>query len=89
MTIQLKPEIERIVQQDVAAGVSGSVEEYIEQAILVHHQEQLDLAARREEISALIEEGWQSAQRGELYSEEEVRAYLEERKKEWLSKRSA
>jgi predicted transcriptional regulator len=89
MTIQLKPEIERIVEQDVAAGVSSSVEAYIEQAILVHHQEQLDLVARREEINALIQEGVESAARGELYTEEEVLAYLEERKKEWRSKRSA
>ena len=88
MTIQLKPEIEQLIQQNLATGAYASIEEFVERAVLLLHQDELDLFARREEISAKIEEGWAAAKRGELMSEAEVMVELEKRKQAWRAARS-
>ena len=68
------------MKQDVRAGVYGSVEEYVETAVMLLHSQEGWLAAHREEIAAQIEEGWQAAKRGEVINAEQLRTELHRRK---------
>lgn len=88
MTIQLKPEIEQLIQQDLATGAYASIEDFVEQAVLQLHEQEIDLLARKEEISTMIDEGWAEAERGELMDADEVWAELEVKKKVWRESRS-
>ena len=83
MTIHLKPELERLIQQDVARGPYGNVDEFVERAVQMLHEQEEWLSAYRAEISAKIEEGYASAQRGELIDDDQVRAQMEEKKRIW------
>jgi putative addiction module CopG family antidote len=87
MNVRLKPETEKLIQQDLQSGIFQSVDEYVEHAVSLLHQREAWLAENRAEISAKIEEGYAEAQRGELLSEHEVRSGMEEHKKSWLEKR--
>jgi putative addiction module CopG family antidote len=83
MNIHLRPELEHLIQEDVERGTYQNVDEFVECAVqMLHEQEEL-LSANRTEISAKIEEGYASAQRGELIDDGEVRAQMEERKRIW------
>jgi antitoxin ParD1/3/4 len=85
MNVRLKPETEKLIQQDLQSGVFQSVDEYVEHAVSMLHAREQWLAENRAEISAKIEEGYAAAQRGELSDEADVRARLEERKRAWLA----
>jgi putative addiction module CopG family antidote len=87
MNVRLKPETEKLIQQDLQSGIFHSVDEYVEHAVSLLHQREVWLAENRAETSAKIEEGYAEAQRGELLSEHEVRSSMEEHKKSWLEKR--
>jgi antitoxin ParD1/3/4 len=89
MTIQLKPEIEKLIQQDLATGAYASIEDFVEEAVLQLHEQGLDLLARKEEINAKIEEGLASIKDGKLIDAEDAWAELEKRKQAWRSSRSA
>jgi Arc/MetJ-type ribon-helix-helix transcriptional regulator len=89
MAIQLKPELEALIRQDVLRGPYQSVDEFVERAVSQLHEQETWLAAHRDEIRCDIEEGWQAAERNELSSEQEVQARMEARKKEWLEQRFA
>jgi putative addiction module CopG family antidote len=83
MTIHLKPELEALIQQDVERGPYQSVDEFVQQAVqMLHEQEQL-LADNRAEIAAKIEAGYASAERGDLLDAEQVRASMNEHKQAW------
>ncbi len=86
MAIQLKPELEEIVREDVQRGPYTSVDEYLERAVTMLHEQESWMAAHREEIAAQIEEGWASAQRGELLSPEQVREEMQTMKQAWIEK---
>lgn len=89
MTIQLKPELEALIRQDVLRGSYQSIDEFVERAVSQLHAQEEWLAAHRDEIRSKIEEGWQSAERGELSSEQDVQARMTARKKKWFEQRSA
>jgi putative addiction module CopG family antidote len=89
MTIQLKPELEALIRQNVLRGSYQSIDEFVERAVSQLHAQEEWLAAHRDEIRSKIEEGWQSAERGELSSEQDVQAHMTARKKKWLEQRSA
>jgi putative addiction module CopG family antidote len=89
MTIQLKPEIEELIRQDVERGPYRSVEEFLEQAVTRLHEQEAYLQEHADEISAQIEEGWQAAERGEFTSAEELRSELELRRRARSHPRSA
>ena len=76
MEIRLRPELEAQVLQDVERGAYETVNEYIEHAVSILHEQEAWLAANRSEIGAKIEEGYSAAQRGELLDAEEVRSGL-------------
>ena len=85
MPIHLKPEVEAIIAVDVARGSYHSADEYVERAIEMLHGQEEWFALNQADIAAKIEEGYASAQRGELLTEEEVRAHLERRKSHWIA----
>jgi antitoxin ParD1/3/4 len=85
MKIELKPELEALIKQDVERGLYKSVDEFVEQAVSLLHEQEAWLAEQGSEIRAKIEEGYAAAQRGELVESGEVRSRLEEKKRAWLS----
>jgi len=85
MKIELKPELEALIKQDVERGAYKSVDEFVEQAVSLLHEQEAWLAEQSGEIRAKIEEGYAAAQRGELADSAEVRSRLEEKKRVWLA----
>ena len=83
MTIHLKPELEALIQQNVERGPYQSVDEFVQQAVQMLHEQEQWLAENRAEIGAKIEAGYASAERGDLLNAEQVRARLNERKQAW------
>ena len=84
MDIQLRPELEDWVKQDVERGPYQSVDEYVEHAVSLLHEQETWLAEHREEIRLKIAEGSVSAKRGELMDTDQVRSNLEQRKQAWF-----
>ena len=85
MNIRLRPEIEKLIEEDVQRGPYQSVDEFVEHAVSLLHEQEAWLATHRTEIAAKIEEGFAAAQRGELFDPEQVRLRLEDRKRAWLA----
>ena len=85
MKIELKPELEALIKQDVERGPYKSVDEFVEQAVSLLHEQEAWLAEQGSEIRAKIEEGYAAAQRGELIDSGEARSRLEAKKRTWLS----
>jgi antitoxin ParD1/3/4 len=85
MTIRLKPEIERLIRQDVERGPYETADEFVERAVQMLHEQEEWLSANRADIGAKIEEGYASSQRGELIDGDQVRVRMEAKKRAWLS----
>ncbi len=81
MDIHLRPELEEIIKQDVARGRYQSVDEFVEHALALLHEQEARLAEHRSEIATKIEQGYAAAQRGDLIDSEEVRSELGQRKR--------
>jgi antitoxin ParD1/3/4 len=89
MTVELKPEIEALIQKRLQSGAFSSAEEVIERALEFLSAEEDWLADNREEIAAQIQEGWDEAQRGELIDGERVRAEMQQFKEDWKKQRQS
>jgi antitoxin ParD1/3/4 len=87
MNIRLRPEIEKLIEEDVQRGPYQSADEFVERAVSMLHEQEAWLAENRTEIGAKIEEGYAAAQRGELTDSDSVRRLMDERKTSWLSDR--
>jgi putative addiction module CopG family antidote len=85
MTIHVRPEIEALIQRDVQRGIYQSADEFVERAVQMLHEQEEWLAENPSEIAARIEEGYASAQRGELIDAAQVRADMETKKLVWLA----
>lgn len=85
MDIRLKPELEKLVEQDVQRGPYQSADEFVERAVVLLHEQESWLAEHAAEIGAKIGEGYAAAQRGELVDAERARASMEEKKRAWLA----
>ena len=85
MKIELKPELEALIKQDVERGPYKSVDEFVEQAVSLLHEQEAWLAEQSSEIRAKIEEGYAAAKRGELIDSGEVRSRVDAKKRAWLS----
>jgi antitoxin ParD1/3/4 len=85
MKIHLRPELEEMIKQDVQRGPYQSVDEFVERAISLLHDQEAWLAERGSEIRAKIEQGYAAAQRGELIDSDRVRQTLDEKKRSWLA----
>ena len=85
MKIELRPELEQLVKQDVQRGPYQTVDEFVEQAVSLLHEQEAWLAEHSSEIRKKIEQGYAAAQRGELIDSDQVRSRLDERKRAWLA----
>ncbi len=81
MEIRLRPELAELIKQDVQRGPYETVDEFVEQAVSMLHEQEAWLAANRADIQTKIAEGYAAAQRGELVGPEEVRSRLQELKR--------
>ncbi|MGA8765326.1 MAG: hypothetical protein WB562_20845 [Candidatus Sulfotelmatobacter sp.] len=84
MEIRLRPELETLIRQDVQRGAYETVDEFVERAVSMLHEQEVWLAAHRSEIESQIEEGYVAARRGELLDPNEVRSRLNELKRSRL-----
>ena len=86
MTIELKPEVEALIQRRLDSGEFLSPEDVIERALEVFSFEEDWLAMNRGEIASQIQEGWDEAERGELIDGDDVRTEMAEQKKAWMQR---
>jgi predicted transcriptional regulator len=61
-----------------------SVDEYVERAVSLLHEQETWLAEHRGESDAKISAGYAAAKRGELIDSEQVRQSMDEKKRAWL-----
>jgi antitoxin ParD1/3/4 len=87
MTVHLKPEVEKLIQKDLERGPYQSADEFVERAVHLLHEQEEWLAESRDEIRTKIEEGYASAQRGDLMDAESVRDEMREKKRAWRANR--
>jgi Arc/MetJ-type ribon-helix-helix transcriptional regulator len=80
MESRLRPELADLIKQDVQRGSSKSVDEFVERAVSMLHEQEAWLAQNRAEIAARIDEGYASAQHGELIDADAARSRLKELK---------
>jgi antitoxin ParD1/3/4 len=66
MEIRLRPELADLIKQDVQRGSYKTVDEFVECAVSMLHEQEAWLAQNQAEIGARIDEGYAAAQRGEL-----------------------
>jgi Arc/MetJ-type ribon-helix-helix transcriptional regulator len=84
-TIQLPAELERLILEDLQRGPYRTVDEFLEQAVPLLHDQEDWLAKNPTTIAKVGEAGWEFAAGGELRQEIEVRAAMEERKRAWIA----
>jgi antitoxin ParD1/3/4 len=82
MTVELRPETEALIRKRLETGAFASPEEVIERALELLSQQDW-LAENRDQIAAEVQEGWNEAQSGELIEADQVRAKMQERKRDW------
>jgi putative addiction module CopG family antidote len=87
VTIHLRPELEEMIKQDVQRGPYQTVDEFVERAISLFHEQEAWVAGHSTEIRAKIERGCAAAQRGESVDSAQVRSRLDERKRAWLDEK--
>lgn len=81
MEIRLRPDLEKLIKQDVQRGPYETVDEYVEHAVSLLHEREAWLAANRNDIQAKVAAGYASAVRGDLLDPDEARAKLAELKR--------
>jgi antitoxin ParD1/3/4 len=85
MKIHLRPELEQLIKQDVQRGPYQTVDEFVEHAVSLLHEQEAWLAEHGSEIREKIEQGYAAAQRGELIDADQVRSRMVEMKRNWLA----
>ena len=88
MTINLKPELEQLIQKDIQRGSYQSVEDFIERAIQALHEEEDLLWESKDAIHQEIGRGLAELDRGEGMPGDISRARLQQKKADWLSRLS-
>ena len=81
MEIRLRPELADLIKQDVQRGSYQTVDEFVECAVSMLHEQEACLAQNRTEIAAKIEQGYGAAERGELIDGDAARSRLAELKR--------
>lgn len=84
MTINLKPEMEQLIQKDIERGPYQSVDEFVERAVQMLHEKEALLANDSAAIHDKIERALGQFERGEGLTPEESRANLQKKKADWL-----
>ena len=72
MNVHLTPELEQLVQRKVKSGRYNSASEVVREALRLLEQRDEVFTLRKNEIRTQIEEGWQSAHRGEFVDGDDV-----------------
>ena len=85
MNIRLKPELEKLVEQDVQRGPYQNAAEFVERAVVLLHEQEAWLAENAAEINAKVSEGYAAAKRGDLVDAEQVRRSMDQEKRAWLA----
>jgi Arc/MetJ-type ribon-helix-helix transcriptional regulator len=85
MTVELTPEVERMVREGLRRGHYRTAAELISEAVqqLLAQEEWFD--NHRSDIGARIEAGWASAEHGESIDSDRVKNNLETRKRAFLA----
>lgn len=83
MAIALSPQLEALIQEDVAHGPDQSTDEFLACAVHMLHDQEDWFRENQVLIAARIEQGFASAERGDLRTPEQVRARMSERKQAW------
>ena len=89
MQLTIPPDLQALIEKRIATGAYDSAEDVLRCALEAQEEEESLTDEDRQAISDHIEEGFRQAERGELYSEDEVRAHLAEFKERWLRERQA
>ena len=89
MTIQLSPEVEEQVRKDAAAGGFEGLQEYVEMILMGGRYVADWVPDDEEKVRAQIAQGLEEAERGELFTEEQVRQHMAQVKAEFMKRRSA
>ena len=84
MTIHLKPEYEALIQKDVARGAYRSIEEFVERAVQLLHDEEALLHEGRDAIHEQIGLGLAGLDQGHGMSGEVSQTRLQGKKADWL-----
>jgi putative addiction module CopG family antidote len=79
--IRLRPELADLIKQDVQRGSYETVDEFVECAVSMLHEQETWLAQNRAEIAARIDQGYAAAECGELIDGDAVRSRLAELKR--------
>ncbi len=66
-------------------GPYQTVDEFVEHAVSLLHEQEAWLAEHGSEIREKIEQGYAAAQRGALIDSDQDRSGLDERKRAWLA----
>jgi len=80
MTIQLRPELEQLIQKDIQRGGYESVEQFVERAIQLLHDEERWLQEKKAAIHQAIGEGLAQLDLGEGVPGEVSHARLQEKR---------
>ena len=89
MTPTLPAELQGFIQDKINAGTFSSEEEVIRAAVSLMKANDTEYARQLEWLRDAIDIGWEQAKAGQLLTMEEVRADLEEHKKQWRARHSA
>ena len=81
MDIRLKPELEKLVEEDAQRGPYRIAGEFVERAVVLPHEQENWVEKHAVEIGAKVGEGYAATKRGELIDAERVRAAMEEKKR--------
>ena len=84
MQLTIPPDLQALIEKRMATGAFESAEEVLRCALEAQDEEE---SQQRQAISDHIEEGFRQAERGELYTEDEVRTHLAEFKERWIKER--
>jgi putative addiction module CopG family antidote len=87
MEIRLSPQLEAAVARGIASGRYASAEEYVAEAVELLAERDGWREETLEETREKLEEAWQQAERGEVFTLEEVRDHMNEMKSKWRAAR--
>ncbi|MEO7028676.1 MAG: hypothetical protein ABI147_04670 [Acidobacteriaceae bacterium] len=80
MELTLTPALESLIQRKLDSGEYETPQQVIESAVSRLNEKDVDLGMRAALLQALIDEGWNEAERGETMSAGEARSRLAARR---------
>ncbi len=89
MTITLRPDQEKLIDQAIETGAYQDPHQVIERALELLRTEEEGLTDYRDEISQKIERAFGQFERGEFFSAEASKADMKQRKAAWLDQHSS